>query len=183
MGYPETLFSDNDACMKFNTDFTFDYNPSDGISPGMVDFVGVATHEIGHVLGFVSMVDYNAYHNRVALPPSILDLYRHTGPYGSGLIDISFDGRDAYFSHDGGLTLIDLSDGANSWDGKQASHWADNLGLGIMDPTLGYGELLSITSDDLLAFDVIGWNVVPEPGTMILLSIGLLALAVGRREE
>jgi len=174
-------FTAADARMEFNTDFAFDYDPSDGISTDKMDFVGVATHEIGHALGFISMVDYNAYYNDDVLPPSILDLYRHAETYGPGQIDISFDGRDAYFSHDDGLTEIDLSDGKYGLDGRQASHWADGLGLGIMDPTAAYGELLSMTNNDLLALDVIGWNVIPEPGTMILLSTGLLAFAVRRR--
>jgi hypothetical protein len=36
-----------------------------------------------------------------------------------------------------------------------------------MDPTAGTGELLSISSLDIQAVDVIGWNVaVPEPLTI-----------------
>ena len=176
LGY--TGFTGDDAEMEFNSDFSFDYNPSNGIDSGKVDFVGVATHEIGHALGFVSMVDYNAHEGAVIYPPSILDLYRHTDEYGPGQIDISFDGRDAYFSYDGGLTTVDLSDGKNSLGVRQASHWADGSGLGIMDPTAAHGELLTMTGNDLLALDVIGWNVIPEPGTIFLLSTGLLALAV-----
>src|SRR5262249_60028 len=44
--------------------------------------------------------------------------------------------------------------------GRQASHWKDNLGIGIMDPTsVPAGQANVITAQDIRAFDVIGWNV------------------------
>jgi hypothetical protein len=134
--------------------------------------VGVATHELGHALGFISIVDLNASYGYPIYPPTILDLYRHSDVYGAGEIDISFDGRAAYFSHDNGTTMIDFSRGTYGPDGRQASHWADDLGLGIMDPTVAFGEELSINYNDRLAFDVIGWQLVPEPWSMLLDVIG-----------
>jgi len=47
----------NDATITFNTLFTFDYDSSDGITSGTIDFESVALHEIGHALGFQSSVD------------------------------------------------------------------------------------------------------------------------------
>lgn len=47
----------NDATIIFNTDFLFDFDNSDGVTPGYVDFETVAAHEIGHALGFISIVD------------------------------------------------------------------------------------------------------------------------------
>ncbi|PZU07000.1 NF038122 family metalloprotease [Sphingomonas sp.] len=46
-----------DGTIVFSSDFAFDFNPTDGISTGTSDFIGVAIHEIGHALGFVSGVD------------------------------------------------------------------------------------------------------------------------------
>ncbi|NDD70638.1 hypothetical protein EBZ97_01175, partial [bacterium] len=46
-----------DALIQFNTAFSFDYNRSNGITVNQMDFVGAAAHEIGHALGFVSVVD------------------------------------------------------------------------------------------------------------------------------
>ena len=69
-----------------------------------------------------------------------------------------------YFSIDGGQTEIaPLAEGRNTAtdpDGAgQLSHWRDGLNIGILDPTGGLGEFLDVTDTDLLAFDVIGWDV------------------------
>lgn len=46
-----------DAKVTFNSTFAFDFDPTDGISEGKIDFIGTAIHEFGHGLGFVSGVD------------------------------------------------------------------------------------------------------------------------------
>ncbi len=80
-----------------------------------------------------------------------------------------------------------FSTGAYVGDGRQASHWKDNLGLGIMDPTSSYGELLAISTNDIRAFDVIGWNRADASGvpdtasTLALLGLGLALVGSLRR--
>ena len=187
-----------DASIVFATAFTWDYNPLDGITAGAYDFVGIATHEIGHSLGFVSGVDVLDINSPPVNGPftadqftfvNSLDLFRYstasTATAGGAIIDFTASTTAKYFSLDKGVTAIaGLSTGRNFGDGQQASHWKDNLGLGIMDPTAGTGELLSIKPNDVLAFDVIGWNLtaVPEPGTYALFGLGLLGLAMRRRQ-
>lgn len=179
-----------DAVIRFSSDFSFDFN-HDNVAPGAIDFVGAAAHEIGHALGFISGVDDIDGLNG-ALPGStfssnLLDLFRYSTlslAQGAGVMDYTADARAKFFSVDGGLTQSPLfANGINYGDGRQASHWKDDLGIGIMDPTAGYGETLNISAADLQAFDVMGYTIaaVPEPGVGALLGVSLVVVIGGRQ--
>ncbi|MCF7764936.1 MAG: NF038122 family metalloprotease [Verrucomicrobia bacterium] len=189
-----------DAQIRFNKSFNFDFDPSDGIAATAYDFVGVATHEIGHALGFVSGVDVvdltsgSGPYAQVDLNPyrvfSVLDLFRYSASAlaaGPGVLDFAVGGTP-YFSINGGLTgLGGFATGHFNGNAQQASHWKDNLSLGIMDPTLGKGEMLSISALDVRAYDVIGWDLanIPDPtNTFHVLALSFLGLlAFGRRSQ
>ena len=138
-----------DADITFSDQFTWDFDPSDGITPGAFDFVGVAAHEIGHSLGFTSGVDILDT-NAGSFPEdaftwiSTLDLFRFSTvslAAGVGVIDWTANTTDKYLSFDGGTTkFVSFSTGKTFGDGQQASHFKDNLGLGIMDPTAAPGR-------------------------------------------
>jgi hypothetical protein len=201
LGLYAPVNSVSDGNISFNSNFAFDFNPSDGIAAGDYDFVGVATHEIGHLLGFFSTVDDWDYcgsalncisgQPNTALSendsaPSVLDLFRYSNTSSFGTVmDQSADSRAKYFSLDGGVTVGPLfADGKNFGDNAQASHWKDNLGLGIMDPSAAQGELLSISANDIRALDAIGWDIAtPEPGAAGLLAAGLAMVAFGLRRR
>ena len=180
------LSSGADGEIAFSTAFTYDFNPNDGITAGSFDFVGLAVHEIGHILGFTSGVDVLDGNSPPVNGPfsddqfpfvNTLDLFRYSADSRSAgaIIDWTADNRAKYFSLDRGATNIALfSNGVNFGDGRQASHWKDDSGLGIMDPTAAPGEGLAISENDLRGFDVIGWNrasvnatAVPEPADFL----------------
>ena len=176
-----------DASISFSSLYSWDFDPSDGIGAGLQDFVGVTIHEMGHALGFVSGVDDVDYFISHPLDLdgyaifSVLDLFRYSAP---GTLDLSV-GAASYFSLDGGVTslgLVSTGSAVNGGDGWQASHWKDNLGLGIMDPTAKpAGQANTPTALDLVAFDAIGWNLVPEPSAAILAATGLVSGFMRRR--
>jgi hypothetical protein len=173
-----------DASITFNSSFAFDFDPTNGIKKGTIDFVGVAMHEIAHALGFVSGVDtYDTYTQNVkaggltkagVLDPyaigSTLDLFRYSAP---GTVDWSTSANPKYFSLDGGATAYNgnafFSLGLKNGNRAQASHWlAPPLNsctvafVGIMNPYACKSQMGVVTTDDLAALDAIGWDVDPS---------------------
>jgi PEP-CTERM motif len=144
-----STFSQADGCINFSSSFNFDFDPTDGIDDGAFDFTGIAIHEIGHALGFVSGVDTydfvagNAAFNRFQLDNfsifSVFDLFRYGNAFdpvtGQRLLQLSAN-RPAFFSIDGSrpynfgvpelAEFANLSTGRFVGDGQQASHFKDN---------------------------------------------------------
>lgn len=169
-----------DAAITFSDQFAYDFNPDDGVSSTLFDFVGIAIHEIGHALGFVSGVDFIDFYS--ANGPgsgvvstfdfwdifSVLDLFRFSQrslSFGESTRDLAIFDASQYFSIDDGLTAIaPFSSGRYNGDGHQASHWENITDIGIMKPTISRGQVGEFTLNDLLAFDAIGFDPIFQEG-------------------
>src|SRR5262245_40442526 len=165
-------FGPTDATIVFNSLFDFDFDSRDGVMPGAVDFETVAAHEIGHALGFRSEVDIvDTYLPPLDVDLGVLDLFRFwndtfADPSTSAQFQVAprsmVPGQDDIF--DVVTFEARMSTGARTGDGRQASHWKDDVftgvTVGIMDPTLARGVHETITTADLRALDAIGWDII-----------------------
>jgi hypothetical protein len=176
--------TDADGTIRLNSTMPWDFNPADGVSSGQFDFVGVAAHELAHLLGFASGINQleQAGGTADSLPSSVLDLFRFsTDSRNAGVIDTTADTRPKYFSVNGGVASVaPFSTGAVYGDGKQADHWQDFSFTGLMDPQTFPGQLRRVTLKDMRAMDVIGYRI-PEPGSMVLALLAALCVAASGR--
>jgi hypothetical protein len=163
--------------------WSYDFARTSAAPSNTMDFLSVAIHEIGHILGFQSSVDRPGWKNprsngskpdgeyskditsrvKSATP---LDLFRYSdrsslNPDKNGDLPIDLAvGGNPYLSIQNGKSPVanfdtgtDVSLGGN---GLQASHWKSG---GIMNATINRGMRPAVTSADLTALDAIGWDL------------------------
>ncbi|HEX8847376.1 MAG TPA: NF038122 family metalloprotease [Pyrinomonadaceae bacterium] len=185
---PTAQPTDTAARIGFNSNFSFDFDPTpppaptatdsngDGIDDGKTDFEAVATHEIGHALGFTSRSGNTAGTST----PAIWDLFRFrtgttTGTFTTAQRIMSIGsgtsgGDPLQFYFVPGITQIGLSNGGpsastdNGADGNQSSHWKQRslnggVYIGIMDPRIPSGTRRIVTSNDTNALNIFGYNL------------------------
>ena len=176
--------------------WNYDYARTSAAPANTLDFLSTAIHEIGHILGMTSGVDkpgwlnssytdkkaqdeYKKFVANSATYTTPLDLFRYSpSTLGTNYNDLSYGskGGGKYFSIDGYNVVAQFSTGKDTGlggSGEQASHWKQGT-VAVMAPSLSPGARQSITSIDLRAMDVIGWDLAANAPN---LSLNLSALA------
>lgn len=153
----------------FNSAFSYDFNPDDGVTRNNFDFEGIAVHEIGHLLGFISDTGLRELIPSAGISPTVWDLFRFrpdvtSQTFGSSRRVLSSGGEQVFFV---GANKIPLSTGrpdGSGGDRAQASHWKTRSGnngvkIGVMDPFASPGEKDEITAADMAAINAFGYLV------------------------
>src|SRR6185503_8287361 len=143
------------------------------------DFDSVATHEIGHALGFVSNSGASAGSSTV----TVWDLFRFRpsavtlATFATTPRVMSIGGSQSFFSNQlSTFATLELplstggpNPGPGSGDGRQSSHWSDDSltstrqYIGIMDPTINDGLRRTFSENDLNAIDHFGYTLGGPP--------------------
>lgn len=152
----------------FNSAFSFDFDPSNGVDFDKIDFLATAIHEIGHALGFSSFVGSAERTPSSAIALNVWDFYRFRP--GVTLDNFTTAPRVLLAGGDhtnfAGLNESALStariDGQEG-DGRQAPHWKDDAVtgqlIGIMDPTASNGLRDDASAEDLRALSSFGYRI------------------------
>ena len=182
--------SNGDGFLSFSSTEPWQFTRDNGIAQGKVDFVGVAEHELGHVLGFHSGVDLiDAYLCNSAQAAqgcisltleevqqfaqfSPLDLYRYSPLSRDLSVQLGVPVRDLSVTAIRGSQdepkLFSLNNGATSL-AQFATGTFNGDGFQASHWKNGTPALMpptlpgrhDITLLDLFAMDAIGWNVRP----------------------
>lgn len=156
---------DNVPNIGFNSNFKYDFDPSDGIDGDKEDFDATVVHEMGHALGFDSIIMGYGYYPDGCFTPwdlfrvrpaavspgnltqfSAADKVVTPGPPPSE-VQIVENGVSYYKDNQvffDGITEMELSTGdgsSNGGDGQQASHWRDDV---LRPPSLGADRFIGI---------------------------------------
>lgn len=155
------LVPGNVATITVNTNFTWDYDPTDGITAGQVCFRSALAHELLHALGFESDVDDQ-------FAPYPMDFFRfqlsaNNPTNWNGFTNVArllaFDAPNA---DDHMLEFMSARYPMSDGNPREGSHFFEQSpAIGLMDPVINTGETFYpeyVRTSDLRALDAIGYD-------------------------
>jgi hypothetical protein len=128
--------------------------------PNKGDLLATVEHEMDEILGLASSLDSNAG------DPLPEDLFRYTA---EGTRTFTTNGDDAYFSLDGANLLERLNQDAGE---DYGDWWSDGPHTPQVQDAFATNGAMPDPKTELIALDVIGYNLLPVPHPVITGTVG-----------
>ena len=146
----------SDGTVTFSSTKSYTFDPTNRAVAGKFDFIGVVQHEITEVMGRAYLLNYGigGY--------SPCDLFRYTNTAAR-----SFGTNDAnvYFSVDNGVTAQKFYYGIVTSGDLQ--DWVSSTPQDSFDAFVSSGKQSVISGADILALDVLGYNMPVNPTPLL----------------
>jgi hypothetical protein len=176
---------------------TYDYPASPADSVSGLDFYGIVEHETDETLGTISCIGTNGSSqpydqctpnndpNAIVTDAAPGDLFRYASAGTRSFLNTANLSK-AYFSNDGGVTLMAYYiNSPNNGDYGDFDFALDGSVALVQDAAASYGTL-DISTDgpggtpgpEVALLNAVGFNTVPEPGSMGLLGAGIAVLTI-----
>ena len=179
-----------------NFSWDYDFSRASKSSSQQLDFLGMALHELGHVMGFTSsvdLIDADTSANQSRLSPfdffrfgdrttpatqpdlsqtSLLDLFRYSEPSADLSAQELTLGESVYFSIDGGKTSIaplstGLAEGPNGVKSYQASHWAPQTPTANTSLISQFPSVFDFLANPLTSTVSLATGILSIPGALL----------------
>ena len=171
-GFNSGLAGGVDGIIGLNTTITDVGSPG---TTGQYSLLATTEHEIDEILGLGSALPNPGNYFNDPLPE---DLFRYD-KNGNRSFSVAQPTGGAFFSIDGSTDLAQFnntqSNGGDYGD-WQSSPRPSGVGPQVQDAFATPGARPTLGPNELTALDVIGYNLVPEPSSIVLSGLGLTSL-------
>ncbi|MBX9655674.1 NF038122 family metalloprotease [bacterium] len=151
--------------VTFNLSYSYTFDPNNRAVAGKYDFIGVAEHEISEIMGRTS---------GVGSTNSPYDLFRYTAP---GVRGLNPTDTNVYLSADAGNTAIKYF---NSNSNGDYGDWASGYGPDSFNAFSSPGVVNGLSTADIIALDLLGYDAVPEVPTVLLVGVAAALMMLAR---
>lgn len=148
--------TENDGTITFSSSQPYTFDPTNRTVSGKYDFIAVAEHEISEVMGRC----YGLGSIGGGYVP--YDLFRFTN---SGVRNFSTNSGNIYFSINNGTNSVKtFNPGSNGGDPQD---WASSSTPDACDAFLSSGHIAPLSAADLIALDIMGYNLNLPPAPKV----------------